>query len=531
MRRLAATALIPLILPTLIPKVEAFAPLATSTKNKNGILFMSTDSHSSSGSQNTNEESIIDEEDHIVILGGGFGGLNTALTLDSLFASSPSASSSSPPKITLIDKKERFVFLPLLYELCIGDAELEEVAPTFKSLLSNTNIEFLQTDIQGIDIDNKIVHTTDKRIKQLPYESLVVATVADINLCSISGAADYALPFYTVEECFELRKRLTLIDSLVRSGEWNNSGTSTDENSDANVVKVVIVGGGYSGVELALNLKERMNYGEHVKVQITMLHRGDEVLQYASEFNRKTGQDRLEKAGVEILTGRSVVEVLPPDDDDDDDENNSCLRGRCRVVASTTGTKNADENSSTNMETLDADILLWTAGAMSRNEQRGILNSKLPRDSSGRIVTNKFLKVKGVDNVLALGDCARTRQVPYGATAAVAMQQAPVVAWNVYASTRKEKQRTQQYAGQEEKLEALPFEYINLGEMLTLGGDDASISTLDGLFQLNGAGASILRRLIYAVRMPTAQQALTAALSSTNKRFEMKKVQKTINWK
>jgi NADH dehydrogenase FAD-containing subunit len=54
---------------------------------------------------------------------------------------------------------------------------------------------------------------------------------------------------------------------------------------------------------------------------------------------------------------------------------------------------------------------------------------------------------------------------------------------------------------------------------LTLGGEDATISSM-GLVEVSGSAASVLRRLIYAVRMPTSQQALTAAISSTNKRFE-----------
>ena len=31
------------------------------------------------------------------------------------------------PKIILVDNKERFVFLPLLYELSVGDAEVSSV--------------------------------------------------------------------------------------------------------------------------------------------------------------------------------------------------------------------------------------------------------------------------------------------------------------------------------------------------------------------------------------------------------------------
>ncbi len=99
--------------------------------NNNNKALFSTPSDSTSSSTSTD----------IVILGGGFGGLNTALTLDALpwqqYASAGASTGTGTdddddddaqvqqrPKITIIDNKERFIFLPLLYELCVGDAEV-----------------------------------------------------------------------------------------------------------------------------------------------------------------------------------------------------------------------------------------------------------------------------------------------------------------------------------------------------------------------------------------------------------------------
>ena len=58
---------------------------------------------------------------HVCIVGGGFGGLYSALTLSSL-------AGNQPLKITLVDPTERFVFLPLLYELAVGETALWEAA-------------------------------------------------------------------------------------------------------------------------------------------------------------------------------------------------------------------------------------------------------------------------------------------------------------------------------------------------------------------------------------------------------------------
>ena len=104
---------------------------------------------------------------------------------------------------------------------------------------------------------------------------------------------------------------------------------------------------------------------------------------------------------------------------------------------------------------------------------------------------------------------------PYSTTAQVAIQQATVAAWNVYASLSDNDDGTAAL-----KREPLPFSYLDLGEMLTLGEEDASITSLGGAVRLDGAPASVLRRLIYAVRMPTGRQALIAGLAGAEKRLE-----------
>ena len=71
----------------------------------------------------------------ICVLGGGFGGLYTALRLEALPWPAGGA-----PRVTLVDRGERFVFKPLLYELLSGELSEEEVAPRYEDLLAPTSI-------------------------------------------------------------------------------------------------------------------------------------------------------------------------------------------------------------------------------------------------------------------------------------------------------------------------------------------------------------------------------------------------------
>lgn len=89
------------------------------------------------GEQESRQEEEEEECNDIVILGGGFGGLNTALTLDALpWAQYQKGGNENRdqqrPKIKLIDNKERFIFLPLLYELCVGDAEVRSLMHSYQ---------------------------------------------------------------------------------------------------------------------------------------------------------------------------------------------------------------------------------------------------------------------------------------------------------------------------------------------------------------------------------------------------------------
>ncbi len=541
------------IIPQLLPTAVAFTGFHAASARQTSRLYATTSSSRSS------DDDIL--QPHIVILGGGFGGINSALTLPSLPWSdvaqgNSGASSIIKPKITLIDKSERFVFLPLLYELCVDDASIDEVAPTFKSLLSGVgtnklstlsglpdlsialqllsgasndndktkdgscDVSFFQAKVEGIDANNnQVVITRASGIETINYDALIIATGAEVSCDAVPGASKFALPFYTVDQCFELKRRLALIDNYL------DGVSAIDEPKQS--TNVVIVGGGYSGVELALNLVDRLGSND---VQVTLVHRGNQVLEYATEHNRNAGMERLKSAGVNVMTSTSVDEVTSWEDCPHSDTMSETLRKQQCVVKLTTTNEDGSEQEITELETT---LLLWTAGSTPTSiKNAGIRNSVLPRDAMGRILTSPTLNVENYPNVFAIGDCSRPKKVPYPGTAQVAMQMATVASWNIYATLLKK------YSGreQEDTLKLLPFSYLNLGEMMTLGTNDATISTLGGI-ELSGPAASWLRRIVYAVRMPTPSQGLLAAVDGSSRKLargavrSARRKSKPVDWK
>jgi len=120
---------------------------------------------------------------------------------------------------------------------------------------------------------------------------------------------------------------------------------------------------------------------------------------------------------------------------------------------------------------LPAALLLWTMGATPiADRNAGICNFMLPRDAMGCIITSPILNVPEHPNVFAIGDCSRLRNAPYPATVQVAMQQAMVAAWNVYATLMYGSSPDNHKAGGKWGRSKLPpFKFLYLGEMMTLG--------------------------------------------------------------
>ena len=104
----------------------------------------------------TNAESIraADAEAHgahrVVIVGGGFAGLYTALAL---------AQKPGHPPILLIEPNERFLFLPLLYELLSGELRRWEIAPLYDRLLASQGVAWLRDRVIAIDTDRRSLRT------------------------------------------------------------------------------------------------------------------------------------------------------------------------------------------------------------------------------------------------------------------------------------------------------------------------------------------------------------------------------------
>uniref|UniRef100_A0A7S0LKG6 FAD/NAD(P)-binding domain-containing protein n=1 Tax=Coccolithus braarudii TaxID=221442 RepID=A0A7S0LKG6_9EUKA len=392
---------------------------------------------------------------NVCVVGGGFGGLYTALRFASL-----EWKGISKPRVRLIDRSDRFAFLPMMYELTTGTASCWEVAPTFEEVLNGSGVEFVRGEVSGLDTEAKMVSVQGGGGELLlPYDQCVLALGSEASFADVLGVREFALPFYTLDDALQLREHL-----LARQRSTRGPPT-----------RIVIVGGSYVGVELAANLHAK--FGS--QFDLTLVHRADALLTSSKEFSRLVGSQRLKESGVKVLLDTNVLRI-------DADGVDVCpARGSA-------GSAGAPE------QRLDADMVVWTAGT---KPSRLAASLGLPLDEAGRICTDATLRVDGCSSLYALGDVAsltdaRGSRPP--STAQAAMQQADYAAWNVRAAL---------LGGP-----TLAFRYADLGEMLSLGEGYGTLTAL-GAINLQGPLASLTRRAVYAARMPTTKQATRVGLS------------------
>jgi demethylphylloquinone reductase len=379
----------------------------------------------------------------ICILGGGFGGLYTALKLSQF-------PWTTPPEILLIDRHDRFVFSPLLYELMTGELQTWEVAPPFAEILQNTGIRFLQAQVERIDLTDRQVYLVGR--DPIAYDRLAIALGGETPLDSIAGAAEYALPFRNVSDAYTLQERLRVLEA-----------------SDRDKIRIAIVGAGYSGVELACKLADRLRSRGRLRI----IDRHDTILRTTSEFNRNAAKKALSDRGIWLDLETSVQSV---------ESDAIALEYKGQV------------------DRLSVDVVLWTVGTQVAQVVRQL---PLPHNDRGQLLTATTLQIPERSEVFALGDAAECRDedgqlVP--TTAQAAFQQADYVAWNIWASGSTDP------ASPAGNRPLLPFRYVNLGEMMTLGTENATLAGLG--IQIEGPLAHIARRLIYLYRLPTWEHQL-----------------------
>ena len=299
-----------------------------------------------------------------MVIGGGFGGLYTALKLDAL----DGWKDGLRPRVTLVDRAERFVFKPLLYELVNETMKEWEVCPTFEDLLAPTDIAFHRGDVASVRPDagddaGGVVRLADGT--QLAYDYLVVGAGTVSSVESVPGAKDHAVPLSTLEDAQRLAGAL-------RDAETKR--LRSDSNPATYEPSFAVVGGGLSGVELAGVVAERMRAAEG-NSRVELLASSAGIMPESPVGQREAAMRRLESCGVTIRVGARATRVGAATTPD------PLAPARAALAWTEAGEERLDE----------FDVVCWTVGQKVESPETW----PFPRSDGGKILTDATLRVVG----------------------------------------------------------------------------------------------------------------------------------------
>lgn len=355
----------------------------------------------------------------IVIVGGGFGGLELARNLK-----------NKPVEVLMIDRHNYHTFQPLLYQVATGALEAETVTfPLRRIFQSQKNFSFSLAEALKINPEK---NTLDTSIGEIPYDYLVLATGADTNFFGNKQLEHFSMGMKSVSEAMNIR-------SMVLQS-FEAALTEKDPGEKEELMTFVIVGGGPTGVELAGALAEFKNHIlekdypklDDCDMRVFVVEGKSQVLGVMSEKASTKAQKYLQDMGVIIYNDVHVKsfdgELLTIDDG--------------RVLR----TRN----------------VLWAAGVIGQFPE-GINPDNFVKGR--RIQTDEINKVKGYENIFAIGDVAAvvTTDNPngYPGVAQVALQQGKHLAKNLISIIQKQ--------------ETKPFKYNDKGSMATIGRNKAVV--------------------------------------------------------
>jgi NADH dehydrogenase len=374
------------------------------------------------------------DQERVVIVGGGFGGLTLARELK-----------KQDYQIVLIDKNNYHQFQPLFYQVAMSGLEPSSIVfPFRKAFQGEKNMYVRVTEVERVDTQKKMLHTP---LGICNYDYLVLAIGADTNFFGNEEIAKKALPMKSVSEALHLRNRILT--------DYEIALSVTDYEKRQQLIDIVIVGGGPTGVEVAGALAEMKRY---VLPKDYPQLNTDEI-----DIHLVEGADRL-LLGMSEKAGQKAKEFLEG------------LDVKVKLNAMVTGF-DGERATLSDESTIPARKLIWAAG-VTGNKMPGLPEDTLVKGN--RIAVDRYNRVQGTQDIFAIGDIAFMEEPDYPKghpqVAQAAMQHAKHLAKN-FKKRSKDK-------------EMEPFSYTDLGSMATIGRNRA-VADLPG-FKFQGAFAWLI---------------------------------------
>ncbi len=363
-----------------------------------------------------------------MIIGAGFAGLQATVHLERNFRRRDDV------EIVLVSEQNYFLFTPLLPQVVSSYLDPRHIVQPVRDIRGSRKFQFVRDPVAAIDVDRREVALASGR---LPYDYLVVAPGSRSDFFGIPGAAEHAAEIKSLEDAVVLRERILDL--------CEHADHTADAAERRKLMTFVIVGGGYTGVELTGELRDFL-FGYVVRryrgisaadIRLILLEAAPDILSGVHPSLARHARRRLQKHGVEIRTGARVTRLT------------------------------ADSAEIAGQESIAAATVIWTAGVRAHRLAEALPG---PHDRAGRAMVNEHLQLEKHPEVFVAGDsCAAVtaRQAPR--VAPVAMEHGRIAARNIIAI--------------EDGAPLESYKYVSQGTLIALGMNYAVVDVFGVKFR------------------------------------------------
>jgi NADH dehydrogenase len=388
----------------------------------------------------------------LIVIGGGFAGVKCARELRKIFP-------KQDCEIVLFSCENHMVFYPLLAEVAAAAVNPKDMAAALRQLLKNVHCR--TEEIVDIDFaQNTIIYSGAESLRtQMKYDHLVVASGNTSNVSFIPGMAEHAFTLKSIMDALHIQEHVI--------GQLEKAELEKNPTKKSLLLKFVVVGGGFSGVELAGELNDFLKrsaqfYSNFTReeIEVVLIHAHDQILPEVGPSLREFARKKMSGRGVKFILNASAAQCTAE------------------------GVKLKDDTF------INAKTIICTIGSRALPM---IAALPIPKEKE-RIRVNADMSIPGFDNAWAIGDCAAVMNAVDGAlsptTGQFAERQGAQVAKNIERRTK----------GQG----TLPFKHTSLGTLCSIGGKSAVAEMFN--FRVSGLPAWFIWRGVYLLKLPSFWQ-------------------------
>ena len=400
------------------------------------------------------------EKKRIIVVGGGFAGVEVAQNL--------SRKLSRDWEIVLYSRENHLCFSPLLPEVVGSSLNPFHVVWSIREMVEGVLCR--TTPVTAFDFANRAIRHIDHAGVEATetYDHLIIAAGLPVRLGIIEGMAEYGWPIKTLGDASALRNHLI--------AQLERAEVTEDPDVKKTLLSVAVVGGGFTGVEVAgaiLDLfKDSCKYYSRIRpedIHVHLIEGGPRILGPLPEKLAQNAHRKMEKRGMEVRTGVGVEAV---------ESDGIRLAGDEKVVAGT------------------------VISAVGNGTHPLIAESELPVER-GRITVSPEMRVEGFENVWAIGDCAAVPNAYDGKISPTLAQFA----------TRQARQLARNIGAVESGKEPAPFRYMPQGMFCLIGHRNAVGQVIR--WRVSGLFAWMLWHGIYWAKMPSVARKIQIAVDWT----------------